>query len=273
MSRRLLAVLTACCIAALSASAVALAHGNGGHHDAVRHGGKAHRTGRPADFLGAGLFGASVDSLAQRLSVDPATLRTAIRQTIAEERAKQLAAAGLTTDEIAALKACRGHGPRFAARGGKKGRRAAARAAHHTANADADCNAAALTSARAKLKAAKQAKPDYNAIKSDLATSLAQKLGKTPDEVLTAVRAELDARLTQAVTAGWLTQKGHDLALACFDDPNSCDVRALKAEVRFPGHPAPQASSSAPSDTTPPSTGTPSGTMTPGSRATSTPLR
>lgn len=269
MSRRLLAVLTACCIAALSVTAVAFAHGTGGrHHDhAGKHAASAHRTGHPGSFLGAGLFGASVNSLAQRLSVDPATLRTAIKKAISDERAKQLAAAGLTPDEIAALQGCRG--ARFAARGGEKGRRAVtkrARAAHHTAGAG--CDPATLKFALTKLKAAP--KPDYNAIKADLAASLAQSLGKTPDEVIAAVRAELDARVTQAVTAGWLTQKGHDLALACFDDPNSCDIKALKGEFRFPGHGAP--SGTTPSDTTPPSSTAP-GTMTPGGRSTSTPLR
>jgi hypothetical protein len=257
MSRRLLAVLTACCIVALSASAVAFAHGSrGDHHHAATKKARVHRTGRPAGFLGAGLLGASVNSLAQRLSVDPADLRTAIRQTLAAERARQLTSAGLTPQETAALKACRGaaRSSERTARGGKKGRRAAA------------CDTAVLKSARAKLKAAP--KPDYNAIKNDLAAGLAQKLGKTPDDVIAAVRAEIDARLTQAVTAGWLTQRGHDLALACFDDPNSCDVRALKGELRLPGH-----HDANPSDTTPPSTTAPSGTMTPGGRQTSTPLR
>jgi transposase-like protein len=246
MSRRLLAVLTACCIAALSVTAVAFAHGTGGEHHGKKkahHGAVHHRGGQPASFLGAGLFRAAVNSLAQRLNVEPAALRTAIRQTIADERAKQLAAAGLTPEEIAALKRCR-------------------TARHHRR---ADCDVATLKSARTKLKAAP--KPDYDAIKADLAATLAQKLAKTPDEVLAAVRAELDARLTQAVQAGWLTQKGHDLALACFDTPSTCDVSALKGEIRFPGHHA-APSTSTPSDTTPPST-----TMTPGGRDTSTPLR
>jgi hypothetical protein len=260
MSRRLLALLTVCCIAALSASAVALAHGTGGgrrHHPRAAHQGKVHRAGQPAGFLGAGLFDAAVNSLAQRLSVDPAALRTAIRQTVADERARQLAAAGLTADETAALKHCRGGIAKRLPHHQK------ARAAHR--RSAAACDTAALRSARAKLKAAP--KPDYAAIKADLAAGLAQKLGTTPEAVLAAVRAELDARLTQAVTAGWLTQKGHDLALACFDAPGSCDVRALKAEIRFPGHAAP------PSNTAPSTTTAPPGTMMPGGRSTSTPLR
>jgi hypothetical protein len=271
MSRRLLALLTACCVALSVTAVAAFAHGNGSHHRGKTRHAKVHRTGQPANFLGAGLFGASVNSLAQRLSVDPADLRTAIKQTLADERTRQLTAAGLTPEEIAALQSCRfSH---VGARGGTKGRREAAkkhaRAAHHLRGAN--CDAATLKSAHDKLKAAPR--PDYNAIKTDLATELAQKLGKTPDDVIAAVRAELDARLTQAVTAGWLTQKGHDLALACFDDPNSCDVRALKGEFRFPGHHGELApSDTTPTGTAPPTTSAP-GTMQPGGQQTSTPLR
>ncbi|WCB93782.1 hypothetical protein DSM104299_02498 [Baekduia alba] len=202
MSRRVLAVLAACCVAALSVTAVAFAHGGGSSGDKPAAHAK-HHTGLPASFLTRGPLAASVTSLAQRLGVDPRALRTAIRAVVKEQLAEQ-------------------------------------------------------------RKAPRKAKPDLTALKADLATSLAAKLGKTPDEVLAAVRAELDARLTQAVQAGWLTQKGHDLALACFDVPASCDVKALKGEVRVHGH-KPE------SDT---STGGGSGgRMTPGGRSTSTPLR
>jgi hypothetical protein len=223
MSRRFLAVLAACCIAALGVSAVALAHGGSSEH----HGTKAPH--KRAVHPGGGFLGVALDSLAARLDVTPADLRTAITAAIAEERAKHP---------------------------GKHARPTPAQLA---------------------------------VLKTELATALATKLSKTPDEILTAVRAELDARLTQAVTKGWLTAKGHDLALACFDDPATCDVKALRAEVRFFGHkqtkrahkqhhhkqhhhkhghkPAPA------STTTPPSTTAPPTTMTPGGRATSTPLR
>jgi len=207
MSRRVLAVLAVCCIAALSVTAVAFAHGGGGKDGSS---GKSHHHQRrahakpPADFVARGLFAASLDSLAQRLSVEPAALRTAVKAVVREQRAKK----------------------------------------HH------------------------KAKPDLAALKTELATSLATKLGKTPDEVLTAVRAELDARLTQAVQAGWLTQKGHDLALACFDDPNACDMKALKGEVCLFGH-----KHDKPSSDDQGTTSAPSSTMTPGGRATSTPLR
>lgn len=219
MSRRFVAALTVCCLIALGASAVALAHGGSSTH----HGSKAphHRAVHPR---GGGFLGASLDSLAARLNVTRADLRAAVKSVMAEERAK------------------------------------------HPAGQHARPTPAQLAT-----------------LKTDLATALATKLGKTPDEILAAVRAELDARLTKAVAQGWLTAKGHDLALACFDDPATCDLKALRAEVHFFGHkthkrhghkkhhhktPTPAAST-----TTPPSTTAPSGTMTPGGSATSTPLR
>jgi hypothetical protein len=254
MPRRLLAVLSVCAVAALTVTAVAFAHG-GGSGD--RHGSKGHKrtthakhSGQPTDFLAAGLLGPAVTSLAQRLDVDPTALRTAIKAVAAEEADKRLQAAGLTPDEIAAVKACRTHGVR---KGG------AAVAARHAGTA---CRSDAFKSGASKLKAAAKTKPDLAALKTDLATSLATKLGKTPDEVLAAVRAELDARLTQAVTAGWLTQKGHDLALACFDTPASCDLKALRAEVTLFGHKHKKHHAR-----------TGSGQMHPGGRATSAPLR
>ncbi|HWI72205.1 MAG TPA: hypothetical protein VNT55_09630 [Baekduia sp.] len=242
MSRRVLAVLSVVCVAALSVTAVALAH-NGrkdGDKTPTKH----------ARVLGGGLFGASLDSLAQRLSVDPAALRTAVRAVAQEQFDKKLAAAGLTPEEIAAVKACRTHGVK---------KRDPARV---RTTAATSCDTAALKSASTKLKAYRKAHPtpDLAALKTELATSLASKIGKTPDDVLTAVRAELDARLRQAVAAGWLTQKGHDLALACFDDPASCDLKALRAEVTLFGHKKHHKPGG-------------SGQMHPGGRATSTPLR
>jgi hypothetical protein len=216
MSRRLLAILSVCCVAALGVSAVALAHGG----SSERHGADAGKRAAHAKHAGDGFFGAALDSLAQRLDVPPADLRAAVKAVVAEQRAKPHTAWPPTPGQLAALK-------------------------------------------------------------TELATSLATKLDKTPDEILTAVRAELDARLTQAVAVGWLTQKGHDLALACFDDPATCDLKALRAEAPFLGHGKQRSGhrrhhrgqQPAPSTTTPPSTATPPSTMTPGARASSTPLR
>jgi hypothetical protein len=209
MSRRLLAVLIACCAVALSVTAVALASGGGSSPD-KQTAAKQHHAPAKHRAIGGGLLGVALTSLAQRLDVAPADLRAAVKTIAQEQRAKHRGHARPTPEQLAALK-------------------------------------------------------------TELATSLATKLDKTPDEVLTAVRAELDARLTQAVAAHWLTQKGHDLALACFDAPASCDLKALRAEVRFFGHhkKAPKPSSSSGGNTG--ITG--GGQMTPGGRATSTPLR
>jgi hypothetical protein len=252
MSRRVLAVLTAFCLAALSVSAVALASGGSDHQ---RGAAKKHHAPAKQRAIGGGILGVALDSLAQRLDVAPADLRAAVKAIAQEQATKKAAAAGLTPEEIAALKACR-------------------RAQHGASS----CDRAAAKSGLAKLKALP--KPDLTALKAELAASLATKLSKTPDEVLTAVRAELDARLTQAVTADWLTQKGHDLALACFDAPASCDLKALRAEVRFFGHGhgkkhhAPKHHKGVkPTTTTPAPAPSNSGQMTPGGRSSSTPLR
>ena len=94
------------------------------------------------------------------------------------------------------------------------------------------CERSAVRPIFRRLKA--DAQPaDFVARKRELAEDLAAELGKEPAEVLVAVRAELEAKLALAVTFGAVTAKGRDLALACFDDPASCDVQALRAEVRF----------------------------------------
>jgi hypothetical protein len=248
MSRRVLTVLSVVCVAALSVTAVALAHG-GGDKPKTAHA-KQQKAGAPGRFLGGGLFGVALDRLAGRLDVAPADLRTAVEAVAREQFDKKLQAAGLTPGESAAVTACRAHGVK---------QRDAARV--RTTATGAACDPALLKSAAAKLEA--QPKPDLAALKTELATSLAAKIGKTPDEVVAAVRAELDARLTQAVAAGWLTQKGHDLALACFDDPASCDLKALRAEVTLFGHKQRHHGDG----------GAGSGQMHPGGRATSTPLR
>jgi hypothetical protein len=223
-------------------TAVAIASGSSKKDDekgAKRTGhAQPHRgaTGGPAARLraaGHGVLGAVLDSLAGRLSVPPADLRKAVGGLAAEQRRQRLAAAGLTPAETNALKACR---PAHALqrRDGVKKRDAAR--IPRTRTSRAACDTAAAKSGLRKLRAAAKAKPDLVALKTQLATALATKLGKTPEEVLTAVRAELDQRLTQAVGIGLVTQKGRDLALGCFDQPATCDLAALRSEVRFGHH-------------------------------------
>jgi hypothetical protein len=229
MRRRLTLLLSVLCLAALGVTAVALA--SGGDKKETKRTAKVHRTGGAAHggpF--GGMVGVVLDSLATRLDVPPADLRKAIGEVVAEQRQKHLQAAGLTQPEIDALKACRGDRAQLRHRNGIK-KRARVRSARR---GSAACGTDAARSARQKLKAAK-AKPDLVALKAELAQSLATKLGKTPEAVLTAVRAELDQRLTQAVGIGLVTQQAHDLALACFDDPASCDLAAVRAAFPF-GH-------------------------------------
>lgn len=95
----------------------------------------------------------------------------------------------------------------------------------------------AVKAVAADQRAARQAdpsapKPDLAAKKTAWIDGVAAKLGKTPDEVAAAVRAELDERLTDAVAKGWLTEQGKTIALGCFDTPATCDFKALRAEFR-----------------------------------------
>ncbi|HEY4097790.1 MAG TPA: hypothetical protein VGM33_19865 [Baekduia sp.] len=248
MRRRLTLLVAVLCLAALGVTAVALASGG---KDGAK---QAHA---PALH---GIAGMVLTSLAGRLDVKPADLESAIKAVVAEQRQKLVQTAGLTPAETSALQRCRtATAARRHATGIKK--RDAARV-RPLRKPPAACASDAAKSAQQKLQDA-AAKPDLVALKADVAQSLATRLGKTPDEILTAVRAELDQRLTQAVAIGLVTQAGHDLALACFDDPATCDLTALRSEVHL-GHSHAKA---------PAGDGHTPGQMTPGGRSSSAPLR
>ncbi|HET6508496.1 MAG TPA: hypothetical protein VFG42_17015 [Baekduia sp.] len=117
---------------------------------------------------------------------------------------------------------------------------------------------AAITTVAAQQRG--QGTTDLAAKKTAWIDGLATQLHKTPAEVTTAVRAELDAQLTQAVAKGWITAQGRTIALGCFDNPAGCDLAALRAQVRpHHGHPGHRHHPG-------------SGRMTPGGRSTSAPL-
>jgi hypothetical protein len=158
MSRRLLILLTVVGVAALGASAVALAHSTSSGGDAAT-GSSRHHVVKAGD---RGLWNAALNGVAQRLDVAPADLRAAVKAVAAEQRGQKTGLAAKKTAYV---------------------------------------------------------------------NGLATKLGKTPDAVAAAVRAELDTRLTQAVATHWITEQGKTLALGCFDDPAGCDLKALRAEV------------------------------------------
>jgi len=185
------------------------------------HGGRRHRG------FGHGLLGVVrrqvLTSMARRLDVPEARLRTALRVTHRDARERRLAAAHLTVEDRTALRACRG---------GRHGRHAGRR--HPLRRNARGCDSAAAREALQKLR---PARGDLAAEKARIAADLAGKLGLTPEKVLEAARAELVERLGQATGLGLVTPKGQALALACFDAPAECDHKALRAEVRVPfGH-------------------------------------
>jgi hypothetical protein len=253
MSRRLLASLSLVLALVLAAGTIALASGGGSSpspaavpaaavtpagttttasqtgmgagRGAFRHGfgvGRAH--GGPMLRMLRRLV---LTSAADRLGTTPAKVLTAVKALVQEQFAKTAARAGLTPQETAALKDChRAFGRRgalMAAGARRTGARARARAA---------CDLTTAKAAIVKLRALP--KPDLGALKTELSDALGAKLGLTGAKVLEAARAELEARLGQAVAMGFLTADGRATALACFDAPASCDLKALRRLA--PGH-------------------------------------
>ncbi|WP_354699113.1 hypothetical protein DSM112329_04820 [Paraconexibacter sp. AEG42_29] len=244
MSRRLIASLSLVVCALLAATTIAIASSGGSSSSsstaaAAAPGpaaapvtsfagkGKGAHGGRGFGHGGAmfGMFrGMLLKSGAERLGVTPDKLKAAVTAVAEAQFAKKTAEAKLTAAELAALKSChRG----FAARRGAPGKQG-----------KATCDRAAVKSAFDKLKALP--KPDLAALKTELSDALGKELGITGAKVLEAARAELSARLDQGVKMGFVTAGGKAKALACFDGPATCDVKALKREVfkghRFGGH-------------------------------------
>lgn len=238
MSRRLIASLSAVLCALLAVAAVALASG-GEAGSAVATSTTAATTapattttaGMPGHRIGPGFgrhhggFGLFrkllLKSAAKRLGVEPAALQKAAEQVAADQFAKKAAEAKLTEAETAALKACRGAGHR------------GMRAWRHGGAAPKGCDRAAARSAITKLRALP--KPDLAALKTELADALGKELGIPGARIIEAARAELSDRLDQAVKIGFLDAAGKARVLGCFDDPASCDLKALKASV-MKGH-------------------------------------
>lgn len=198
-------------LALATGTVAAIASGDDGSRSAGDDRRAEHRAHHGRGFHRA-LHRAVIRSLSDRLGVERKPLRTSVRAVVREQRRAHLAAAGVTDAELAALKACR--------RGHHRMRRKARRAR---------CDRAAARSARTKLRAHE---PDLAAIKQSASASLAAKLGVSQDDLLTGIRAELAARLDQAVMIGFVTERGRELALACFDAPAGCDRAELRREIR-----------------------------------------
>lgn len=192
--------------------------------------------------LGNGMFRMVVKqvlaSSAGRLGVTEKQLRDALHVVGKSAKERRFAAAKLTAADRAALKACRGGHNRGGHRGFDRGRDhrddRGARSSRRR-GATADCDRKAARGALRKLKASKK-NVDLAAEKQALANDLAKELKLEPAKVIEAARAELVERLGQAVGLGFVSEKGRTLALGCFDAPASCDVKALHAEVKIPGH-------------------------------------
>jgi len=96
------------------------------------------------------------------------------------------------------------------------------------------CNRRVARRAHRKLHRSlrQRLKNDRSGLKAQLIGDLAAELNKQPAEVEDAIRAELVELLEMGVKLGFVTDRGRDLALGCFDRPDQCDLKALRREVR-----------------------------------------
>ena len=162
---------------------------------------------------GAMRFGAMAmifKGLADKLGVEQDELRDAIRGVKKRALDRAVSDGTISQAERAALDAC------MKSRGGSGCDRKAAKAAHRKL--------------QRAIKA--RAKSDAAGLKKQVIDDLAAELGKQPEDVDTAARAQLKTALDTGVTMGFITEKGRELALGCWDSPNQCDRKALRAEVK-----------------------------------------
>jgi hypothetical protein len=180
------------------------------------------RGGRHGHGHGHGMFfgpmALAFNGLAERLGVERSQLRDAVKGVKKRALDRAVSDGTITQAERDALEAC------------MKSRRGSG------------CNKSQARAAHRKLhRAYKQRfKNDAAALKTQLLDDLAAELpgGKTGAQIGDAIRAELVELLDKGVTLGFVTEKGRELALACWDSPNQCDRKALRAEIRkrFGGH-------------------------------------
>src|SRR5215213_5438468 len=182
-----------------------------------RRGGRRHGHGHG---MGFGPLMLAFSGLADRLHVSTDDLHKAAEGVKKRALDRAVADGTITQDERAALEAC------FQS--------------HHGQGNGSGCDRAKAKAAHRKLhKALRQRlKTDAAGLKAQLIGDLAAELGKPPAEVDAAARATLSDLLDKGVSLGFVTAKARDLALACWDNPNQCDRKALRAEFRkhFRGH-------------------------------------
>jgi hypothetical protein len=223
--RRNLALVASAAFVAIAVVAVALAFASAGSGSSDGERGAAtkpvHDRGMGRGFRGGrggppGFFPlrAALDGLAERLDVTPERLREALEGVKRRGLDRAVARGVITEAERDALLACMSED-----RGG--------------------CDREAARSAARKLHRAhhRRGRRGLARMKANVLGDLAAELDKPVGEVTEAVRAELVEWLDRGVAMGLVSGRGRELALACFDRPRSCDLRALKREIfgRFGG--------------------------------------
>ena len=229
--RSILIALSAALLAGLAVAGVTLAgQGDGGGGDATRaerssapaghtrvgpahfrrgaHGKPGHRGGQRRLF---GPLRLAVRGFAERLDVTPKRLREAMRGVKRRQLDRAVSDGVITGAERSALEGC------------MKARRARG----------ARCDGDRARSAHRKLQRKLHSRTaDLARAKQLFFADLAAELGKPQADVERAARAELAELLERAVDAGFVTDRGRDLALACFDTPADCDRGAVRRELR-----------------------------------------
>jgi len=192
------------------ASSYAAKRGNQNGRRGGRRGGR-HGHGHGHGGMGFGPLALAFNGLAERLGVERSQLHDALKGVKKRALDRAVSDGTITQAERDALEAC------MKSRRGSGCAKAQARSAH-----------------RKLHRAYKQRfKSDAAGLKTQLLEDLAAELpgGKTPAQVGDAIRAELVELLDKGVTLGFITEKGRELALGCWDNPNQCDRKALRAEI------------------------------------------
>ena len=188
----------------------ASAYAKRGQKQNGRRGGRGHHQGH-GGAMRFGVMALAFNDFAEKLGVTPGELHAAVRGVKKRALDRAVSDGTLTADERAALDACM-----KSRRKGSGCDRKQARAAHRKLHK--------------ALKA--RARSDAAGLKTQFIADLAAELDKQPADVESAARASLVELLDKAVTMGFLSERGRELALGCFDKPNECDRAALRAEVK-----------------------------------------
>lgn len=193
-------------------SAYAAKRNRGGRHGG-RHGGRRH-----GNALRFGPLAMALSGVADRLGVSKDELIAAGKGVKDRALDRAVSDGTITQAERAALEECmKTHGQRR-----ERGQRGA------------NCDRRVARRAHRKLEREfrQRLRNDRDGLKKQLVADLAAELGKDPSEVEDALRAELVELLDTGVKLGLVSEDARKLALGCWDDPNGCDLKALRREVK-----------------------------------------